>query len=103
MGSDGTSICVIAAGEKSRDAIAGQLHSAGVRCVTISAQSNHSDARDAVHVVTMHRAKGLEFDAVVVVAPSTYLEPTDDTLDKRKLIYVALTRAKRAAMLMRLT
>ncbi|WP_043341661.1 UvrD-helicase domain-containing protein [Belnapia moabensis] len=102
VGGDVISICVIAAGEKGRDAVADQLQSAGVRCVTISAQNNHSDAPDAVRVATMHRAKGLEFDAVVVVAPSSYLGPTDDTLDRRKLIYVALTRAKRAAMLIRL-
>jgi superfamily I DNA/RNA helicase len=70
--------------------------------VTVSAQSNHSDARGAVHLATMHRAKGLEFDAVIVVVPMSYLGPIETTQDKRKLIYVALTRAKREAMLLRL-
>jgi superfamily I DNA/RNA helicase len=96
------SVCVIAPSEKNREALGKQLQSAGLRCVTVSAQSNHSDARGAVHLATMHRAKGLEFDAVIVVVPMSYLGPIETTQDKRMLIYVALTRAKREAMLLRL-
>jgi superfamily I DNA/RNA helicase len=95
-------VCVIAAGEKSREAMAKQLLSAGLTGVTISSQSNHADARDAVHFATMHRAKGLEFDAVVVVAPMSYFDSLEDSANQRKLVYVALTRAKRAAMLLKL-
>ena len=95
-------ICVIASSEKNRKAMAKQLLSAGFSGVTISAQSNHADARDAVHFATMHRAKGLEFDAVVVVAPSSYFGSVEESVNQRKLIYVALTRAKRAAMLLQL-
>lgn len=95
-------ICVIASSEKNREAMAKQLLSAGFAGVTISAQSNHADARDAVHFATMHRAKGLEFDAVVVVAPSSYFGSAEESVNQRKLIYVALTRAKRAAMLLQL-
>ena len=47
----------------------------------------------------MHRAKGLEFDAVVVVAPKSYFGDVEQTVNQRKLMYVALTRAKRAARL----
>ena len=67
------SICVIASSEKTRDAMAKQLLSAGLVGVTITAQSKHADARDTVHFATMHRAKGLEFDAVVV-APQSYVQ-----------------------------
>ena len=95
------SICVIASGEKTREAMAKQLLAAGLACVTITAQSNHGDARDKVHFATMHRAKGLEFDAVVVVAPESYFGDSEQTVNQRKLMYVALTRAKRAAMLIR--
>ena len=94
------SFCVIAASEKSRDAMAGLMQAAGLRCIAITAQSNHADARDVVHLATMHRAKGLEFDCVVVVAPKNYLGDTDETATKRKLLYVALTRAKRGAQLL---
>lgn len=96
------SICVITPGERNRDAMSLQLQSAGLSCVTISAQSNHGDRHDVIHLATMHRAKGLEFDAVVVVAPLSFFGDIQETQDKRKLLYVALTRAKRAAMLIRL-
>lgn len=91
------SICVIAASEKHREVLAKQAQKSGLSCVTITAQANHSDSGDAVHFATMHRAKGLEFDAVVVVAPKSYLGRPEETGNQRKLIYVALTRAKQAA------
>ena len=66
----------------------------------ITAQSNHADARNVVHLATMHRAKGLEFDCVIVVAPENYLGPAEETAGQRRLLYVALTRAKRGALLL---
>lgn len=102
--SEGTSLsfCVIAASEKNRDALARQLQAAGLTCVTITAQNNHADARDVVHMATMHRAKGLEFDCVVVVAPENYFGAPGEADNQRKLLYVALTRAKRGAMMLRI-
>lgn len=94
------SFCVIASSEKSRDAMAGLMQAAGLRCIAITAQSNHADARGVVHLATMHRAKGLEFDCVVALAPTSYLGAVQDTDTQRKLLYVALTRAKRGAMLL---
>ncbi|MFD1893352.1 AAA family ATPase [Ottowia beijingensis] len=96
------SFCVIAASEKSRDAMASLIQSAGLHCIAITAQSNHADARDVIHLATMHRAKGLEFDCVIVVAPRSYLDAPEETETQRKLLYVALTRAKRGAMLIEL-
>lgn len=91
--------CVVTPDEKTRDALAMQLQTAGFSCVAITAQSNHTDAREAVHLATMHRAKGLEFDCVVVVAPAACLGEPGQTGSRRKLLYVALTRARRGAML----
>lgn len=99
---DAPSVCVIASSEKNREALAKQVQGAGLSCVTITAQANHADSRGAVHFATMHRAKGLEFDAVVVVAPESYFGAPEETGNQRKLMYVALTRAKRAAVLIRL-
>ena len=96
------SFCVIASSEKSRDAIANLMQAAGLRCVEITAQNNHADARNVVHLATMHRAKGLEFDCVMVVAPKSYLNAPEETDTRRKLLYVALTRAKRGALLLTL-
>lgn len=91
--------CVVTSSEKSRDAIAQQLQMVGVRTVAITAQSNHTDERGAVYMSTMHRAKGLEFDCVAVVAPKSYVEEQAAEGNQRQLLYVALTRAKRGATL----
>ena len=99
---DAWSVCVIAPSEKIRETLAQQVTTAGFSCVTITAQTNHADSRGVVHFATMHRAKGLEFDSVVVVVPETYLGDPEKTTNQRKLIYVALTRAKRTAALIRL-
>ncbi|QIL82958.1 AAA family ATPase [Diaphorobacter sp. HDW4A] len=95
------SFCVIASSEKTRDAMASLLQKAGLRCIAITAQSNHADSRDVVHLATMHRAKGLEFDCVIVLAPKNYLGEPAESDAQRKLLYVALTRAKRGAMLLK--
>lgn len=95
------SFCVIASSEKNREAMSNQFQAAGLPCVTISAQSNHADSRDVVHFATMHRAKGLEFDVVVVVAPSSFFGNPEETQNQRKLLYVALTRAKHGALMLR--
>ncbi len=93
------SFCVIASSEKNREAMSTQLKKLGFIGVTISAQSNHSDARDVIHFATMHRAKGLEFDNVIVIAPASYLGDAEETQSQRRLLYVALTRARSGAML----
>jgi DNA helicase IV len=53
-------------------------------------------------MATMHRAKGLEFDCVIVVTPKSYLGKPEETETQRKLLYVALTRAKRGALLLKM-
>ena len=80
-------------------------------------------ARDAIQVMTIHQAKGLEFDAVFVPGlvegrlpqsgrsprfelPPAVLEPLvrgreDVVAEERRLLYVAMTRAKRHLYLTR--
>lgn len=99
---DAWSVCVIAPSEKIREALAQQAMAAGFSCVTITAQTNHAGSRGVVHFATMHRAKGLEFDSVVVVAPEAFFGDPEETGNQRKLMYVALTRAKRTAALIRM-
>lgn len=96
---DELTYCVVAPSEKVRDALAQQLQAKGVRTAAITAQTNHTDARGVVHLSTMHRAKGLEFDCVAVVAPATYAAEAAAESHRRQLLYVALTRAKRGALL----
>ena len=91
--------CVVASSEKNRDALGHLLQQAGVRTVAVSAQSSRTDERGVVYLSTMHRAKGLEFDCVAVVAPKSYLDEPGEVGNQRQLLYVALTRAKRGALL----
>lgn len=91
--------CVVTSSEKTRDALAQKLQSTGVKTIAITAQSSHTDQRGAVYLSTMHRAKGLEFDCVAVVAPKSYADVPYEGGNQRQLLYVALTRAKRGALL----
>lgn len=55
--------------------------------------------RPRILVSSFHRAKGLEFDRVVVVDPGPLPEPTDprtrdsEALDEARMLYVAMTRS----------
>ena len=95
------STCIIVNSRTVRDAISRQFLSAGYKTSVIDANQNLSDDSTAIHFATMHRAKGLEFDNVVVIAPSSFLGDPKETESQRKLVYVALTRAKREAVLLR--
>ncbi|MCM1027945.1 MAG: UvrD-helicase domain-containing protein [Roseburia sp.] len=71
-----------------------------------TAQDEDTD-RDAVRVMTIHTAKGLEFDTVFVCGlteglfPSRKLKNEDELEEERRLFYVAVTRAKRRLYLTR--
>jgi superfamily I DNA/RNA helicase len=55
----------------------------------------------AVRIATMHRAKGLEFDEIVVLLPSDVSSLGPLAANIQQLQYVALTRAKKAATVIR--
>jgi superfamily I DNA/RNA helicase len=100
-GADATgSVCVIAPSKKARDALASGFLNQGLDVAVIDENQNAAATRGAIYFATMHRAKGLEFDRVIVVAPKAYLGDPLETDSKRKLIYVALTRAKKEAALL---
>lgn len=64
------------------------------------ATDTSNDGIDAVQLMTIHSAKGLEFDTVFIVGmekqlfPSSYVTPKTMP-EERRLFYVAITRAKR--------
>ena len=92
--------CVIAATKRDRDAQAKHLQSQGMQVAVIDENQNAVARQGVTYFATMHRAKGLEFDRVIVLAPKAYLGDPRETDTKRKLIYVALTRAKKEAALL---
>jgi hypothetical protein len=94
-----SSSCVITYSKDVRDASAKVFAKAGLKTALIDENHNLSSSEETVYFSTMHRAKGLEFDQVIVISPSEYLGDPLDTDSKRKLIYVALTRAKKDAAL----
>jgi DNA helicase-2/ATP-dependent DNA helicase PcrA len=59
------------------------------------------DAARGVHLLTLHRAKGLEFEAVFLPRveakelPSRQARTPEQIAEERRLLYVGLTRAKR--------
>jgi DNA helicase-2/ATP-dependent DNA helicase PcrA len=63
------------------------------------------DGAHGVHLLTFHRAKGLEFEAVFLPRlqekelPSKQARTDDELAEERRLLYVGITRAKRVLWL----
>jgi superfamily I DNA/RNA helicase len=93
--------CVISESQKSRDALAKFFEANGLKVSVIDETKNAGTATGVTYFATMHRAKGLEFDRVIVLAPKAYFGEPLETDSKRKLVYVALTRAKKEAALIK--
>ena len=71
-----------------------------------SGEANSNVAGEAVNLMTVHAAKGLEFDAVLVAGLEEGLFPHENSLDdpfaleeERRLMYVATTRARKRLLL----
>jgi len=74
--------------------------------VSLVMENEKSDAEERVTIMTLHAAKGLEFDHVFLVGWEEGVFPSQRALDEggnasleeeRRLAYVGITRAKRAA------
>lgn len=90
-------VCVMAPTIRLRDEVGRALGHSGVKTAIIEPDSVDSAESTAVRVSTMHRAKGLEFDRVVVLA----LSSGRGEEDLAQLTYVSLTRAKSVALMIR--
>jgi DNA helicase-2/ATP-dependent DNA helicase PcrA len=70
-----------------------------LRSVVYQRGSDMADHRPAVEVATFHRAKGLEFDHVILVGMEDEVVPlahAEHPEEERRLCYVAVTRAERS-------
>lgn len=71
----------------------------------MSAEDKTSDDKNSVTLMTMHQAKGLEFNCVYIVGLEDGLFPSRRTIEEggleeeRRLFYVAITRAKKRLFL----
>ncbi len=88
-------MCVMAPTITMRDQVEQALRNEGIATTIIKADFADSPGSDAVRLSTMHRAKGLEFDRVVVLGLDLHGEPEQGV----QLVYVALTRARTVAVL----
>ena len=62
-----------------------------------SQEYEKNEDEDAVHVMTVHKSKGMEFPFVFVIGVSQPVMPhykADDIEEERRIAYVAVTRAK---------
>lgn len=87
------STCVIAFSKQLRDLAQELVKQQGLKSEVIEANQSCEVVPDTIYFSTMHRAKGLEFDQVIVLARQELLKNESD--EGRKLLYVALTRARR--------
>jgi len=108
-GVDARDICIIARTQHLLDNYEGTLRKAGISTYTIKRDKAEDRSVEGVRLATMHRAKGLEFEQVIVAGVSdsavpnrTALAQAADESDRerilkheRSLLYVSATRAKR--------
>lgn len=95
-----------AAAQQAPDAETGEIMSplaAFLTHASLEAGDNQAQAgQDAVQLMTVHSAKGLEFDAVFITGLEEGLFPHENSLadhdgleEERRLMYVAITRARK--------
>lgn len=99
----GRSVCVMVPTKQQAQEVMAALKAAEMPAKVIGPDERDQADSTAARVATMHRAKGLEFDEVVVITKSKRNRIEANGFDLQRLEYVALTRAKRNATLIRLS
>lgn len=96
------SVCVMVPTKHEAQETLKALKAAGIASTLIGPNERDRAESSAARVATMHRAKGLEFDEVVLIAKPSRTPCSTQQFDKQRLEYVAVTRAKRNATVIRL-
>jgi hypothetical protein len=103
-------ICIISRTNSYLEKIEVKLYEKGVKTVNVTGNALDAD-REGVRLSTMHRAKGLEFDTVIISGLSAdndipIVNEEDKVIEKqndrreRSLLYVSMTRAKREVVML---
>jgi superfamily I DNA/RNA helicase len=103
-------ICIISRTKQYLQLVGDKLSEKGIKSLKISKNSLDSE-KEGIRLATMHRAKGLEFDTIIIVGLNAENDiPFENEEDKvvekqndrreRSLLYVAMTRAKREALML---
>ena len=95
--SDGWTTAVFVPTGQLRDVMRDKLSEQKYQVDVVDGHHADSTSPNVIYLSTMHRAKGLEFDQVLVLASRDTLGAVAETADSRRLAYVAITRAKRRA------
>ncbi len=91
-------IAVVCLKKHHGDEVARRLEAAGIDHLWMRESKQrkaYDPAQERVTVVTAHSSKGLEFQAVVVVGVGELDDAEEAVNDQTRLLYVAMTRAKR--------
>jgi DNA helicase IV len=98
---DGRHICVIVPRNADAADVELTLTKSDVATTVLGPNLLERAESEAVRIATMHRAKGLEFDEVVLLLPTELSSLGHLAANIQQLQYVALTRAKRTATVLR--
>ena len=95
------SICVIVPTKNDAKVVHGFLKDRNISVTTLGPNDIDQSDSKSVRVATMHRAKGLEFDEVVLLVSKYWGDNYVNIDNFKRLQYVAITRAKKIATLVR--
>ena len=91
------SVCVVVPNKQISKVAYDALRAARLEAHVLGAEGRDVPDSKVVRIATMHRAKGLEFDEVVLLLPGGYENGESSTEQSRRLQYVAITRARKVA------
>ena len=83
--------------KREAEAVAVALKEAKVPATIIGPDERDQPDSTSARIATMHRAKGLEFDEVMLLVTQPKDVRTSTASDHQRLQYVAITRAKKLA------
>jgi superfamily I DNA/RNA helicase len=95
------SLCVIVPTKAGVSTVHSSLRAAKIETTILGPDERDKPESKAVRIATMHRAKGLEFDEVILFLPKDWGGSGPDANNTQRLQYVAMTRAKRLVTVVR--